>query len=532
MAEKMIDASVFRRFILLAACFFTCCQVYSQKHDYNYLFKRSQFGSAVIITYDDFLQDIKIELNDWQGTTSGSPALSDKEGHFLGHFNSRKLYDSIGRVAINGDSMAVGFFLNYFFQFYEEDIGIGNKGNCAFIPINDSLYYLFYGSAELWIGAPDYAIEFMEMGFQLSSYTDGLYLTKVRLNPSGRLYILPEEKNQLLVDDLFQLAHLMFVKDALSDGWWLIVPKALDRNAARLSLSASGDIQVHDDTPFSDNFWRVRSDRGFDFSGDGRYLARIIHRSNAAFKDILEVFSFDRCTGSVTLIKEDSLPLPPHFTYKADVKFANEALLFYVALGSYVLQYKIENDHQVRLIDTIGIYDQETYLGFHPLFDRMWRLPNGKILISGMDFTPYLHYIQYPDLEGTACGFLQKAIELPADPLNEGFASTVRNLPNFPPYRMPPLAEPCETSTEENSAPAVLNVFPNPAIDIFSITCSAPIDEVIIFDLQGRKLKSIWIHGVQDHYECSLEDWPGGMYLVLCRDKAGQIVGSKKLVKK
>ncbi len=327
----------YRLLLAIAMCFLAYGHGYSQKYDYNYLYKTTSTGSGVSIQFKDSLEDIVFERFEWEGTVSGSPVLSDKLGEFLGYFNSRRLYDSIGRVSINGDSLAVGFFQNYFFKFLPDDEGLGNGGNCAFIPINDSLFYLFYSSAELWTGAPDFAIDFTEKEIRLSSYAEGLYLTKVRLNANRRLYILPDEKEILLIDGLFQYANLMFCKQANNNGWWLIIPNALNSKATRLSIGSDGEIVQFDYVEFSNNFWRVRSDIGFDFSANGKYLTRILHRADTIFEDILELYKFDRCEGTVQLLDVDSFPIPKYFTHRADVKFSDENNLLYLTFGSFVL---------------------------------------------------------------------------------------------------------------------------------------------------------------------------------------------------
>ncbi|MFZ1678544.1 MAG: T9SS type A sorting domain-containing protein [Saprospiraceae bacterium] len=518
-------------FIAIAFLIFGVGYGLSQKYDYNFLERTSAIGSAVFIRYNDTINDISINVIPWEGTVFGSPALSNKEGEFLGYFNSRNLYDSIGRVAIDGDSMAVGFFQNYLFQFLPEHEGLGNNQNCAFIPINDSLYYLIYKSAELWAGAPNFAIHFTEKGKNLTSYSDGLYLTKVRLNKDNRLYILPEEKHILLVDELFQMRNLMLCKHANGRDWWLIVPKALDSLASRLLIKANGDIEYLQDIEFSNNYWRVRSVAPYDFSPDGNYLVRFIHRANTIFKDIIELFHFDRCEGTVELLKMDSLLLPSYFSSGADIVFSSNSRFLYVAMGSIILQYDMQDEVKLELRDTIAVWDGMMYYSYHPIFNWLWRLPNGKILVAGFEFTPFLHYIEAPDQKGEACHFIQRAIELPTDPLNEPYGTYIGGLPHFIPFRMDPLETPCGTASTGPTDQIPLNIIPNPAVDIFSITCPALINQVEIYNINGQKIDAVHIQNIQDHYEFSLTGWTPGIYVVICRDKNGDIIGAKKLVK-
>ncbi|HZV68208.1 MAG TPA: T9SS type A sorting domain-containing protein [Saprospiraceae bacterium] len=518
-------------YFTIACLFIWTCYGICQKNDYNYLYRSAPIGSGVSVSYIDSLMDIKIDPFTWNGTLYGSAVLNDNEGNFLGYFNSRNLYDSIGRIAINGDRMAVGYFLNYFFQFLPENEGLGNAGNCAFIPINDSLYYLFYGSAELWAGAPDYAIQFMEQGKKLTSYTDGIFLTKVRLNADNRLYILPEEKQIVLIDDLFQYANLMFCKQANGEDWWLIIPKALDSLASRFEIKSNGEINELEEIKFSNNYWRVRTNSEFDFSPDGRYLARLIHRTNTIFKDILEVFAFNRCDGTLNEIKIDSFDLPEYYTHFGDVKFSPNNQFLYMGFGSLLLQFDMNDPDFMKHPDTIGRYDGFLYNGHHPIFDSFWLLPNRKILVSGNEYTPYLHYIEDPDIKGNSCHFIQRALELPADPLNPPFGLNLSRLPDFIPFRMGPIESPCGTSRIVLADQIPLKIFPNPAVDIFSITCPALIYQVVIYNVNGQKIDDFHIQDIQDHYEFSLTGWSPGVYFVICRDKTGQVIGTKKLIK-
>jgi hypothetical protein len=390
---------------------------------------------------------------------------------------------------------------------------------------------MFYGSAELWTGAPDFAINFTEKGKKLTSYSDGVYYSKVRKNKNNRLYILPEEKQLILTEELYQFANLMFCKQANGEDWWLIIPKALDNMASRFEIKANGDIQQLTDIEFSNNYWRVRSDAEFDFSPDGRYLARLIHRSDTIFRDILEVFEFNRCEGTFESIAVDSFILPEFFTHFADVKFSENNQYLYMGYGSVLLQFDMNLANFIKYPDTVGIYDGLIYYGHHPIFDSFWQLPNGKILVSCNEYNPYLHYIEKPNQKGDSCHFIQRAIELPMDSLNPPFGLSLLRLPDFLPFRMGPLEIPCFDGVDQGQIETPIKIFPNPTLKIFSIQCSMPIEQVCIYNMNGNKVMTAELKGMQDHYEFSVEDMEAGVYLVVCLGLRGEIIGVKKLIK-
>ncbi len=506
--------------IALGTClFFTSHQCFSQKFDFNYLNRSTPYGSGVSIKYSELLKDISIDIINLPGTVSGSPILSDSSGEFLGYYNTRNLYDSIGRIAVNGDSLAVGYFQNYLFSNLPEHEGLGNGANCAFIPINDSLYYLFNKSSELWPEAPGFKVNFEEKGHHITSYSDGLFLTKVHVNKENhRLFILEGEKQVQISEELFQYKNLMFCKHANGKDWWLIIPKALDNKACRFLIYENGDVVQLDDILFSDNYWRVRSTTEFAFSPDGSYLARLIVRPIEGFKHIFELFNFDRCDGTISAILNDSLSLPEKYTNGAGVEFSENGRFIYLALGSLILQMDLNKNDFFNKRDTIGQWDGYLYFSFlEPIFDALWRLPNGKILVASAVSTPFLHYIKEPNLKGDSCGFEQRAIMLPEDPLNIPYGVTIEALPRFPLFRMKALESPCTINTERSlDNLATLNIYPNPANDLLHII-NAQGMEFDVYSMDGRLVFNRKIVDSQ-YFSFSVANFNPGLYIILFHD--------------
>lgn len=519
------------RIFIMVCCFIAAYHSNAQKYDYNYINRSFPSGSGVSINYNDTVQDINIDIFEWEGTVSYSPVLSDKQGKFLGYFNCRNVYDSIGRVAINGDSMAVGYFLNFFFQFLPEHEGLGNAGNSLFIPINDSLFYLLYKSAELWTGAPDFAVHFEEKGKRLSSYSDGLYLSKIRLNNQNRLYILPDEKHILLVDDLFQFRNLITCKHANGLDWWLIIPKALTSEASRILIRADGVIEILDNIEFSDNYWRTRSMTACKVSPDGNVIARFIVRPDTIFEHLLELFHFNRCEGTTERFLFDSIPLTNRFTSAGDIEFSENGRYLYIANGEIILQMDLEAPNFFSNPDTIARWDGYLYYDIlAPIFDCLWRLPNGKILVSSMEATPFLHYITNPNLPGETCMFEQRAIMLPVDPLNEPYGVFITALPNFPPFRMPALTTPCSSSLAEEQSKTLISLYPNPSKDRIIVENAQGLN-IIVYNIYGHPLLHVKVPDDENLYDISLENQLPGIYFFSFKDKSDQIITIKKNLK-
>ncbi len=520
-------------FLILSNILIGVCQHCSaQNFDYSFINRSTSLGSGVEIIYSDSLADITISVFDWLGTVSGSPVLSDTSGNLLGYFNCRNVYDSIGRIAINGDNMAVGFYQNFLFPSLPEHEGLGNGGNCAFIPITDSLFYLFYKSSEIWVGAPEFAIHFEEQGHDLSSYSEGLYLTKVRLNSDHRLFILESEKHILLSDELFQYKNLLFCKHANGIDWWLIVPHALGSQASRFLVFADGQIEHFDDIEFSDNFWRVRSTSEFAFSPSGENLVRIIIRPIENFKHIFEYFKFNRCDGTVDRLFVDSLDLPQKYTFGADVEFSDNGKYLYTAIGSLILQMDVTKEAFFLDRDTIAKWDGFLYQGFlEPIFDALWKLPNGRILVASGVSTPFLHYILEPDKPGDQCHFQQRAIMLPIDPLNEPYGVAIESLPRFPPFRMAALTTLCTNSiSAEDFDLNQIQLFPNPTFGNLTLEGVKGL-VVTVLNMFGHELFHFKVPKDEDIQALSLEKQVPGIYIFIFTDDYGQVRSIRKCVK-
>lgn len=516
--------------ILFFLLFINSVTIFAQKHDYNYYHKIIPSESGAYIGYQDSIQDIVLDYFTWEGTVSRSPTLSDKEGHFLGYTNNRHVYDSLGRIAINGDSIAVGFFQTLVMEIFPEHQGVGVGNNGAFIPISDSLFYLFHASSEVWTGSPEWAIDIEEMGQGLTSYADGLYLTKVYLNEDGRLYLPEAEKKQLLIDDLLEYDQLSFCKHANGKDWWIIAPQVLTKETYLLRLYENGEIENQGTMYFSEHNGRVRSSAATVFNPQGNQFARLIVRSDTSFMHIFEVFNFDRCTGKVEHFFTDSLFLTEQYTSGGDIEYSANGRFLYMAIGSIVLQMDMEDNHFFENRDTIAEWDGFLYYSLPPLFDGLWRLPNDKILVGSLVSTPYLHYIHAPNELGLACDFEQRALVFPIDPLNDPFRVDIDGFPSFPPYRMAALEQKCISNIpEEKQAFSSIGIFPNPVLNKISLTNIQDLS-LRISSILGKTLA---VFPTYNHSIGGLDmtTYHKGIYFFTFYDKQGRIVCTKKVIK-
>ena len=107
------------------------------------------------------------------GRISASPVMSSVEGEFLFYTNSLHIYDSIGRKAINGDSMFHGSFLEQRYMYYPHWRGWSVFNGVHFLPANDSIYFMFSEGYED-LSSPAYDLDIVEKGYALNSFSSGL----------------------------------------------------------------------------------------------------------------------------------------------------------------------------------------------------------------------------------------------------------------------------------------------------------------------------------------------------------------------
>lgn len=73
-----------------------------------------------------------------------------------------------------------------------------------------------------------------------------------------------------------------------------------------------------------------------------------------------------------------------------------------------------------------------------------------------------------------------------------------------------------------------IKIFPNPAVDYISISGSAKVERVVIYNLVGRKTKTF---RTQDGDKYNVTDLPKGMYLVQLLGAGDDIITTRRLQK-
>ncbi len=96
--------------------------------------------------------------------------------------------------------------------------------------------------------------------------------------------------------------------------------------------------------------------------------------------------------------------------------------------------------------------------------------------------------------------------------------------------------------TDNNTAPAQkpvtqpannrvkrISVYPNPASDYFALTDATNVNQIFVFNILGRKVRSFKI---ENHNKYNISELPRGRYLVQLVDSNNKIVTTQRLNKK
>jgi len=520
----------YKSILIMCVCSIAAYTLFGQKHDYNYLSRPSLHFGGIMLKFDDSIDSLIGSQYNVDHTMSACPSFSDKNGELLFYSNNRNLYNKEGKVIDNGYDIAVGAFLPYLNSIVsDQTFAIGK--NFVTVPLSDSIFYAIHKGVE--ISAYEfYDLDVYENGEQLGIYSDGLYLTVIRLAPDGSLYINEDEKKTLIVDEKFEHNQIVVCKHANGKDWWIHQPMVETPDAYLLRLNSDGTLINHGRRYFSEHNGRLRSYSVYKTNPAGNILARIIGTFRQGMHK-LELFHFDRCTGSTERFFVDSLEMAEINTRGIGIEFSQSGRFLYIANSQNILQLDLDDEEYFENRDTIAVWDNFVQNGQPTLFEDLWRLPNGKIVVNSGFRLPYLHYIHNPDQKGVACNFESRSYISPVDPLSPGSHLDISFSPNFPEYRMEALDVDCITGTATVAINDIIDaiIYPNPVLDILNIDFRGTIEKVDIQVVSASGIVMNRYYSVSSSLSFSTHDYPSGIYIVIVTSVADDKQFSDRFIK-
>lgn len=316
------------------------------------------------------------------------------------------------------------------------------------LPVPDipNQYYLFY-KARLGNFEPDWLTRFQ-------------YAVLI-LGEDGTVEIV--EKDKLVAEIAYsEWGKLTACRHANGRDWWILVKHAKTNKYYNYLLTPSGlEDMGFQEVGMSSPYGHGQA----VFSPNGERFATMSYAGDELA--LLEVYDFDRCSGEL------SNQVQHHYKVKdstlvGGVAFSSDSRFLYLPAMYFLYQFDMEAADFVSTKELIAVFD-----GFEnpaPNFFYMAQLaPDGKIYINSPNGTEWMHVINNPNMQGAACNFVQRGLELAA--INNF------SLPNYPYFNLGKLeGSPCDTigviSTVETQRLNSLKVYPNPTSS--HLTIEAP----------------------------------------------------------
>lgn len=434
-----------------------------------------------------------------------SASISDQSGNLLfcvgsNYFHSNgwgpkqlTIWDRNNQIMQNGDSLFGNFSVT--------------NGTLILPMVNDSSKYLVFS-------------------INPGIYFQGLYCSVIDMTLNSGLGGVVIRDSLILSGNLSE--KLSAVKHANGSDWWLMVHKIILNDSSdvfyKFLIDSSG-VTYSDSQAIGTYYCNPTNySRGIlgemIFSNDGLKLAAVGY-------DLIDLFSFNRCTGKLS----EWIPLdPPNPGIPNDfyygVSFSPSGNRLFVSsladnLGptdQYLYQFDLTSPNILASRTLIHqFYTPLLNLGQHQIG------PNGKIYIAtSYDAFPLQHDTIYnknlsvindPDSLGLSCNFQPFSVPI-------GLGSSYLGLPNMPNYSLGALEINCDSINNIQEASNVfqtLTAIPNPSTGVFHIESKEKIEAVEAFNYTGESI----LFSKGPLQEIDLRKAASGIYFLRVRTQNG-----------
>lgn len=448
---------------------------FAQKQDNNWVFGRNAGLNFDSGSPQPFTANIY--------SVEDCASISDTSGQLLFYTNGVNVYNRLGEIMPNGDSLATGFLWQY---------GADAPQSVLILqePDSNHLYYLFTRS------------------------DSRLSYSIINMNLDSSLGDLPV-KNLWLYDEPVQ-RYMTAIRHGNGKDWWLIT-HGLQSKFMAWKISSSGI-----DPPVISSIGLFYNYAGFNSHVE---IVSNLQGNQLAFSSAngIHIVDFDRCHGTFDNFQTIALPETPYsFAYSP-----NGTRLYFSFHYNFFPTYLRQ-----LCLDCIGPLDSNIIEIFHN-FNLNYNLgqiqngPDGKIYVTMgygwatdtiTDFYNLnLSVINDPDQLGMACDFDTATISL-------GGNYSLFGLPNSPYYNMPSVVPDCNDSIAVSSSVAEESfprLYPDPARDFLFVHLPGNKNTLVscyIYDNLGRCV----MHGEKNFFlngQIDIRSLHRGVYYMIIRDK-------------
>jgi hypothetical protein len=470
--------------------------LFSQKHDYNWLFGYDYQpanpgieGSLLDFNY----QPVVVTANTINMVLQFSSAeISDEDGNLLFYTNGCWIADRTHNMMQNGDGINPGEVHDM--RCDEDDMGTYTAGNqsCLILPKPGAtdIYYLFHKHI------------IYEYEPQFDVVTDALLYTTINMsynNGMGKVV----QKNHIIETGFLTYGQMTAVKHANGQDWWIMNSQDTT-NIYSIFLLTSNGLSGPFEQAIGLSSTLASSGAGqANFSPDGTKYVRYTPQ------DDIFLFDFDRATGLLSNFQ--FIPIEEEVEYAGGAVFSPNSRYLYIPSGLFIYQYDTEATDVAASKTVVAEWNGVS----SPFPTHFWNAqlgPDCRIYV----YCPSCNVIQvihYPDEPGLACQVEQQAIQLPYP--------MFRSMPHFPNYRLGPAGEeglPCQpvVSVQEQRQALAPVVYPNPVqSDELIVEMSSPAIQTgtaQLYSAQGVSVRRWAYSALAGRFTLDVSGLPPGVY--------------------
>jgi hypothetical protein len=340
--------------------------------------------------------------------------ICDSSGQLLLYTNNCSVADGNGKVIPEGDSLALGWELEWCQTYGWHPFHLHN----LFLPVGKA-YYLLSKST------------FKSEGGALVVYDKSLDYIRIEMEgPQKKPKVT--QKRRAIIKGNFGYGQVTAAKHGNGRDWWVPLPDNHGNKINMLLLHRDSFLLSH--TQGMGPLWANAGSFQASFSPDGSRYARYNNFYG------LYLYDFDRCSGLLS-----NLRYFPFVTTTqgllSGVGFSPDSRLLYFADydSLYQLDLSAADIGASRVL--VAVWDGHIS-SLWTKFSWISQGPDGRVYIIPPGTTRSMHVINRPNLTGAACDVQQHFVEFP---------NPYGNPPNHPNFRLGPLdGSPCDTLGIDN----------------------------------------------------------------------------------
>jgi Secretion system C-terminal sorting domain len=446
-----------------------------------------------------------------QGTdrlfTSGHSCISDSaSGKLKVICNGYRLFDSIGNIMENGDSLVPA-------KIYIHN-SIPNapttQGSIILPKGSNGLYYVFVATTT------DSAYTYWVANGGEAPYNIVQYHV-VDMNANGGLGKVIEKNKKLVQFSRLNKVGMMACRHANGYDWWLLKQAGYDSNMVYRFLVKADTVEGPYLQTFSNiSFGKFDNAGQSAFSTDGKKYVYITGGKNKVF-----MADFNRCTGLLSNPTQIPVPIDSTTYPFIDNQGVRDSLMFGICFSlndSFIYLSKQYNVYQYDLNDTNSNtkwirlqHGSDTSALWFEYYGQMYREPDGRIYIGKYGSNSNsCSVIDYPNKKGVACGFCRKCFRVDSS----YSISAPANMPDFTLGADSSCYWPL-ASGKFLVVSGELKVYPNPANNIINIEgIFNQNDKLEIYTAIGQKVLEKNINPNCTKLQINIEALPRGLYVV------------------